>query len=144
MPKTQHRANVYWIQQRECYYSVRVAKCLGASPELWANSLPIHYSLKSNQIKSSDLDWKYSWAGSLANFHPEQCHQVLSGDVTSRAIKETLSDIRLMKSELCLHQPVDTESKTGFQPQLALTCRTWYMYLKEPEAQTKRVVPCLL
>lgn len=67
-----------------------------------------------------------------------------SGDVryvSLGAIKETLSDIRLMKSELCRDQSVDTKSRTGFQPQLVFTCRTHEMSLREAEDQTKRVSP---
>ena len=33
----------------------------GGSPELWANSLPINYSIKSNQIKSLHLGWKQTF-----------------------------------------------------------------------------------
>jgi len=68
---------------------------------------------------------------------------VLSGDVSLRVLKEALSDIRLMTSEPHLDQPVGTKPRSGFQPQLAFTCRTHKMSLKEPEDQT-RVIPSLL
>lgn len=67
---------------------------------------------------------------------------MLSGDVSLRVIKDTLSDVRLMTSEPHLDQPVGTKPRSGFEPQLAFTGRTHKMSLKEPEVQT-RVIPSL-
>lgn len=114
----------------------------GGSPELWANSLPINYSIESNQFKSLHLDWKHSWKETFVTF----CLAMSSGAVRRCLLESTKRSTEWHQADdirASLDQPVGTKPRSGFQPQLAFTCRTHKMSLKEPEDQT-RVIPSLL
>ena len=85
----------------------------GGSPELWANSLPINYSIKSNQIKSLYLGWKHSWKEIFVTFH-----LAMSADAVRRCVLE--SNKRYTKWRQTDDIRASSRSASGYQTKVWL------------------------